>query len=319
MNRRQSGYQNLNRQAARNNLQGAFLLVLSGLGFTLYLLLNKLISSDVHPLLLAFWRAFFGAALALPLVMRAGFAIMRTRRPLLLLLRSLFGTLGFTLAIVAVSDFYALTLAQFNAISFTRPLFVTLLAALILREVVGVQRWGAVMVGFFGVLVMVFPNALTFWRPDAFAGLNFDMGSVWALLSAFSLAAAIILVKFLSAELTAIALLLYANILSTLILAPFAIVYWANFSWQIWGLILLMSFVGFVSQYCYISAMRVGEASFISPVDYLRLPMSAVADLLVFRIVPGFNVWVGAIIIMASTIYVGWRERVRAARKPPET
>lgn len=314
MNSRQSDYQKFNAEAARKNLHGAFLLVLSGLGFTVYLLLNKLISTDVHPLLLAFWRAFFGAILALPLVWRAGFGIMRTRRPGLVLLRSLFGTLGFTLAIVAVSDFYTLSLAQFNAISFTRPLFMTVLAALILREWVGVQRWAAVWVGFVGVLVMVFPDMLTFWRPGTFTGMDFDMGSVWAVLSALSLAAAIILVKFLSAELTAMALLLYANLLSSLILLPFAVLYWADFSIALWGLIILMSCVGFVSQYCYIAAMRVGEASFISPVDYLRLPMSAIADLLVFRLVPGLNVWFGALIIMLSTVYVGWRERVRSRR-----
>ena len=311
MNREGTGYQKVNTKPATNNLQGAFLLVLSGLGFTIYLLLNKLISSDVHPLFLAFWRAFFGMLLAWPFILRTGLSQLKTRRPGLLILRSLFGTLGFTLAIVAVSDLYTLSLAQFNAISFSRPLFVTLLAALILRESVGPHRWAAVWIGFAGVLIMVFPEALFFWRAEAFASLHFDMGSVWALLSALGLAAAIILVKFLSAELTSIALLLYANLLSTLILLPFVFVFWTAVSWQNWGWIGLMSLVGFISQYCYISAMRVGEASFISPVDYLRLPMSAVADLIVFRLLPGFNVWLGAVIIIISTFYVGWRERLR--------
>lgn len=309
-----SGYGDVNSARLSGNMKGAILITLSGLGFTIYLLLNKVMSADVHPVLLAFWRAVFATLFAIPFVLHKGWTILRTKRPGLLLLRSLFGTAGFTLAIIAVSDFYSVTLAQFNAISFTRPLFVTLLAAIVLREVVGVQRWGAVLIGFVGVLVMVMPELFFFWRPGAVDAISFDMGSGWALLSAFSLAAAIILVKFLTAELTAIALLFYANILSTVILAPFLFFYWDSFTLEMWGLIIAMSFVGFVSQYCYIAAMSVGEASFISPIDYLRLPMSAIADFAVFRLIPGLNVWGGAAIIVISTLYISLRER--KASKP---
>jgi drug/metabolite transporter (DMT)-like permease len=156
---------------------------------------------------------------------------------------------------------------------------------------------------------MVVPSVFVFWQPGAFDNLNFDMGSLVALGSAFSLAAAIIMVKFLSGELSAMALLFYANLLSSIILAPFLYFYWDTFSLGMWGLILAMSAVGFISQYCYIAAMSVGEASFISPIDYLRMPMSAVADFAVFRLIPGFNIWIGAAIIVVSTLYVGIRER----------
>ncbi|MEM9937605.1 MAG: DMT family transporter [Pseudomonadota bacterium] len=310
-----SGYRQVNRFGLTPNLQGAVLMVFSGIGFTFYLLLNKLLSSDSHPVFLAFWRAFLGMWMAVPFVAAMGFGVMRTKRPGLLLIRSLFGTLGFTLAIVAVSDFFTLTLAQFNAISFTRPLFVTILAALILREYVGVHRWGAVAVGFLGVIIMVVPGVFVFWQPGALSDLGFDLGSLIALISAFSLAAAIVLVKFLSAELPPMALLLYANLLSSLLLAPFLIVFWSDVSLYDWGLILAMSAFGFVSQFCFISAMSIGDASFLSPIDYLRLPMSAVADFAVFRLIPGLNVWFGAAIIVASTFYIGWRERVRRQTK----
>ncbi|MEM9375898.1 MAG: DMT family transporter [Pseudomonadota bacterium] len=294
------------------NIKGALLMVLSGVGFTFYLLLNKLLSADVHPVFLAFWRAFFGLWMAVPFVAMLGFHQMRTRRPGLLILRSLFGTLGFTLAIVAVSDIFTLTLAQFNAISFTRPLFVTLLAALALREFVGVHRWTALIVGFLGVLVMVMPGLFVFWQPGAVSFEGFDLGSLVALISAFSLAAAIVMVKFLSAELPAMVLLLYANIMSSILLAPFLYLFWTDASLRDWGLILAMSAFGFVAQFCFIYAMSIGDASFLSPIDYLRLPMAAVADFWVFRLVPGVSVWIGATIIVVSTLYIGWRERRNA-------
>ncbi|MEM7328695.1 MAG: DMT family transporter [Pseudomonadota bacterium] len=307
-----SGYEPVNTSRLSGNLRGAALMVLSGVGFTFYLLFNKLLSAEVHPVFLAFWRAFLGMGMAIPFVAALGFGAMKTKRPGLLMVRSLFGTLGFTLAIVAVSDFFTLTLAQFNAISFTRPLFVTLLAALVLREFVGPQRWVALFVGFVGVLIMVMPGIFFFWQPGAFDGNAFELGSVIALISAFSLAAAIVLVKFLSAELPAMVLLLYANLFSTILLAPFAIIYWTEVSVSDWGLIVAMSAFGFVSQFCFIYAMSIGDASFLSPIDYLRLPMSAVADFWVFRLIPGLSVWIGAAVIVLSTLYIGWRERVNS-------
>jgi drug/metabolite transporter (DMT)-like permease len=306
---RASGYQSVNPAKLSGNLRGALLMIVSGIGFTLYLLLNKLLSADIHPVFLAFWRAFLGMWMAIPFVAVLGFGKMRTKRPGLLLLRSLFGTLGFTLAIVAVSDFFALTLAQFNAISFTRPLFVTLLAALALREFVGPHRWTALIVGFLGVVIMVMPGLFMFWQPGAVSLTGFDLGGLIALISAFTLAAAIVMVKFLSAELPAMVLLLYANMLSSLLLCPFLFVFWSEVGLQDAGLILAMSAFGFVSQFCFIYAMSIGDASFLSPIDYLRLPMSAVADFWVFRLIPGVSVWIGAGIIVVSTFYIGWRER----------
>lgn len=304
-----SGYEDVNSGKLSGNLQGAILMMMSGVGFTIYLLLNKLLSADVHPVFLAFWRAFLGMWMAIPFVAMLGISKLRTKRPGLLIVRSLFGTLGFTLAIVAVSDFFTLTLAQFNAISFTRPLFVTLLAALVLREFVGPHRWVALFVGFVGVLIMVMPGVFFFWQPGALDMTGFDLGTLLALVSAFTLAAAIVLVKFLSAELPAMVLLFYANLLSSILLAPFLYVFWYEVSLQDWGLIFAMSAFGFVSQFCFIYAMSIGDASFLSPIDYLRLPMSAVADFWVFRLIPGVSVWIGAGIIVLSTLYIGWRER----------
>ncbi len=310
-----SGYEDVNKKQLSGNLKGAFLMVVSGVGFTIYLLMNKLLSAEVHPVFLAFWRAFLGMWMALPFVAMIGFEKMKTGRPGLLILRSLCGTLGFTLAIVAVWDVFDVSLAQFNAISFTRPLFVTMLAALILREYVGPHRWWALGIGFLGVLVMVAPDLFLFWQPASTTGVQLNIGSLLALVSAFSLAAAIVLVKFLSAELPSMILLLYANMFSSVLLAPFLFFFWSDVSPEAWVWIAAMSACGFVSQFCFIYAMSIGDASFLSPIDYLRLPMSAVADFWVFRLIPVLGVWVGAAIIVGSTLYIGWRERMRTLSK----
>ncbi len=289
-------------------------MVLSGVGFTVYTVLAKELSQDVHPVFLAFWRSFFALIVSVPIILRVGLSSMKTKRPGLLVARSLFGTLGFTLAMLAVSDFFTLSLSQFNAISFSRSLFVTVLAAIVLREMVGPHRWGAVAIGFIGVLIMVVPGVFMFWEPGASAGFQLDGGTLCALGSAFFLAFAIVLVKTLSAELSAVALLTYANILSTVLLLPFVFIFWSMPSLETWGWIVFMALTGYVSQYCYISGVSVGDASFISPLDYLRLPMATVADLLVVGLLPGTNVWIGAGIIIVSAVYITLRDRKKQAQ-----
>ena len=297
------------------NALGVIFMIVSGIGFTVYTVLAKQLTADVHPVFLAFWRSFFALLLSVPVILRAGLSRMKTKHPGLLLARSMFGTLGFTLAIISVSAEFNLTLSQFNAISFSRSLFVTVLAALVLREVVGPHRWGAVGIGFIGVLVMVVPGIFMFWIPGAGEAFHLDGGTLSAIASSFSLAFAIVLVKTLSAELSAVALLTYANLLSTILLLPFAIYYWTDPSLETWGWIFAMAAVGFISQFCYISAVSVGDASFISPLDYLRLPMATVADLIIVGFLPGPNVWIGAAIIIVSAAYITIRDRKKKAQR----
>lgn len=286
----------------------------SGIGFTGYVVLAKLISADIHPMVIAFFRAFLGLLIMAPLLLRRGRAFFRTDRLGLILLRSLFGTLGFILSLLAISDFFSLPLSQFNAISFSRSLFVTLLAALLLGEIVGPRRWGAVAVGFLGVLVMVLPYEIFFWLPaPETGGVTLDLGTLLALGSAFAFAGAIVLVKSLSATHSPGQLLAWANLLSTLLLLPLAIWYWTTPTLAQWLLIMAMAASGLGAQYCYVRAMSIGDASFLSPMDYLRLPMAAAADWLLFRILPGMFVWIGAAIIVAATLYI----TIREARKSP--
>ena len=227
----------------------------------------------------------------------------------MVLLRSLVGTAAFLCSLLAISEVYRLPLSQFNAISFSRALFVTLLAAWLLRERVGPWRWGALMLGFFGVLVMVLPE----WVLPGFAGESsaptFNLGTVFALLSALGFAGAIVMVKSLTATHSPMTLLIWANILSTVLLAPFVLFQFQMPTGPELGLLIAMSLTGILGQYCYITAMSVGDAAFLAPIDYLRLPMAALADWLIFKLLPGFPVWLGAGIIVSATLFITYRER----------
>ena len=279
----------------------------SGAVFTAFLTLSKLQSSHYDPGFLAFFRSFVALILTVPVILQQGWSILRIHQPGFVLLRSLFGTLGFIFSFYAVSAQFGLPLSAFNAISFSRAMFITILAALLLKEQVGWHRWGATLAGFIGVLIMTQPQS----------GLS--AGTLLALASAFCLAGAITLVKVLSRRHKPVTLLIWANLLSSAMLLPLAI-------WKMpaampplhdWLLIGLMGTCGVAGQYCYIRGMAIGDASFLSPIDYLRLPMAATVDWLLFHALPGNWTWVGTAIIISATAYITLREqrlRQRQAR-----
>ena len=306
----QSGFEELNRPGLSGNVRGAFWMIASAFAFTVYLILAKQLSGQHDPGFLAFWRAAIALLITAPLFLRDGFGILKTDNFRLIGLRSLLGTLGFIFSLYAISDQFGLPLSQFNALSFSRPLFISILAFFLLRETVGLYRWGAIVAGFIGVLVMIWPG-LTGAEP-----MNF--GSVLALLSAFSFAGAIILVKKLTATHKPMTLLIWANLLSAILLLPFAIWKASMPGPEDAALILAMALAGLAGQYCYITAMSMGDASFLSSMDYLRLPIAALADWLIFKLLPGLSVWLGAGIIIAATLFITIREARLGRKRGPK-
>jgi drug/metabolite transporter (DMT)-like permease len=273
----QSGIAEVSAAEAPRNLEGALWMTASGLVFTVFLTLSKVQSAEYDPGFLAFFRSFIALILTLPVIMQQGWGIMRIHQPGMVLLRSLFGTMGFIFGFYAVSAQFGLPLSEFNAISFSRAMFITVLAAGLLKETVGWHRWGATLAGFIGVLIMTQPQA------------GVSLGTLLALAAAFCMAGAITLVKLLSRNHRPVTLLIWANLLSSAMLLPLALWKMPEVmpSWQDWAMITLMGGCGVAGQYFYIRGMAIGDASFLSPIDYLRLPMAATVDWLLFKALPG--------------------------------
>lgn len=301
----------VSRPGLSGNLQGALWMLVSGAGYTLHIALAKEITADTHPIFLAFWRSFLAFAIAMPFVWMGGVKI-HTARFGALLTRSLIGSAGFVFGLIAIWPIFGLPLAEFNALSFTRPLFVTLLAILLLHEKVGIHRGGAVVIGFAGVLIMTLVPALL----GSDGGTHLNLGALFALLSSLCFAVTIVLVKSLTGVHAPLALLVWANMLSSIIILPFALFFWSSPDLTGWALIFAMAFAGFVAQFCFIKGMSVGDASFLSPLDYVRLPMATLADWIMIRLLPGPFVWLGAGIIITSTLYITWREHRLNQKKP---
>jgi drug/metabolite transporter (DMT)-like permease len=115
----------------------------------------RYMSASIHPFEIAFFRSLFALVVVSPWFWRDGLELLRTRHIGLHCLRAalnLFAMLSF---------FYALSitpLAEVTALGFTAPIFTTLLAALILGEVVRLRRWAAIGIGFVGTLIILRPG-----------------------------------------------------------------------------------------------------------------------------------------------------------------
>jgi len=301
----QSGLADVNAAGGARNLEGSLWMAASGAVFTAFLTLSKLQSAHYDPGFLAFFRSFIALVLTVPVILQQGFGVLRIHQPGLVLLRSLFGTMGFIFGFYAVSAQFGLPLSEFNAISFSRAMFITVLASFLLKEQVGWHRWAATLAGLAGVLIMTQPQA----------GLS--LGTLLALAAAFCMAGAITLVKALSRRHKPVTLLIWANFLSSLMLLPLVIWKWPDVmpSLQDWALIALMGGCGVAGQYFYIRGMAIGDASFLSPIDYLRLPMAAGVDWLLFHSLPGPWTWLGTAIIISATAYITLREQQLRRRR----
>jgi len=292
------------------NSRGMLWMILSGIVFTIHLGLVKTLGGEFGSGLLAFFRAAAGMLILLPVLVRTRPETLRVHQPGLMLLRGGLASAGFLLSFAAIA---IMPMSQFNAISFSRPLFIIVLAAIFLHEKVGAQRWIATGVGCVGVLVIVQPST------------QMEMSSLLALGAALAFAGSIVMVKALSRLHSTLTLIIATNLLSGLFTAPFAIHEWQTPQGEQWLVIALMALTATGAQACYIKGMAIGEASYVTAMDFLRLPMAVAADWLVFKTLPGFWVWPGTALIIGATAYISIREarlreraRLAAAVPPPE-
>jgi drug/metabolite transporter (DMT)-like permease len=180
------------------------------------------------------------------------------------------------------------------------PLFVTLGAALILKEKVGPRRWIALIAGFFGVMLML--------RPDA-SGISF--GALLALFAAVGLSTRDLLTRVMPARIGTLQMATWgtaALIPAGFLMLPFTGPHGMP-SLSAWGIVLYASLVNAVGYYSITAAMRLGEVSFVTPFRYTRLVFALIIAALFFAEQPDALTLLGAFIVIGSGLFVMWRER----------
>ena len=277
--------------------------------FTFTGVLVKTLGETLHPFEISLFRGLVALAVILPIFARTGgiSAGMKTQIPLLQMTRGVVGSLAMFLGFYAI---VALPLADAQAISFSRNLFLVPLAAFILAEAVGPRRAIAAAVGFVGVLIMLRPGMGTGMAQAGgeAAGMVLSLGAAAALGHAFLVALATVLVNIASRYDGPVTLMFYTNIVSVTLIAIPTIFVWQTPNMTELAMLVAMGVLATASHNCFIRAFAMGEASVIAPVDYSRLIFAALAGWLVFASVPDIYTIIGASIIVASSFYIVRRE-----------
>jgi drug/metabolite transporter (DMT)-like permease len=260
----------------------------------------KWLTDDYSPFQIAFLRYVVGLLFAIGIATQAGgLRTLKTMRPGGHALRSIFniGTM--------LTFYYALAhlpLADTVAITYAGPLFTTLLSVLMLKEKVGPRRWGAVLIGFVGVLVIVQPSG---------TGLNWAAGL--AILSAFLYALTLITSRQLSGTETSHTILFYYSVGVLIVTGATMPWLWITPTWTDLWVFLLVGVSGSIGQFCLNQAFRYSQASMLAPIDYTGLIWGILFGWMLWGQLPTITVIVGALIVVASTLYIVNRERKKHA------
>jgi drug/metabolite transporter (DMT)-like permease len=262
--------------------------------FALMITLVRHLTDGLHPLQVVFFRTAFGLAGMLPWLLRQGLGVMRTGHLRLHLLRALIGIFAMVGWFTSLS---LMPLAEATALSFTAPIFTSVLAVLILGEVMRLRRWSATMVGFLGALLIVRPGFAAI-QPAAL--LAIATAAVWA--------SSTVLIKVMARTESAGAITTYMVLLTTPMTLLAALFVWQNPTPEQLGWAALLGAAGSTGHICMSRALAAADATLVAPFDYLRLPVVALIAFLAFGEVPSLWVWVGGTVIAASSIYIAHRE-----------
>ena len=262
-------------------------------------------TKSVHVFQIMEMRSLLGLALLYPLVRAGGgLAAMRTGRPGVHIARNAVhyaAQFGWFLALTLIP------IAQVVAIEFTMPIWTTILAVAVLGERLSSPRIGAVALGLVGVAVIVRPNTG-----------HLDAGQLIALAAALGFGVSVIMVKALTRTESTVAIIFWMLVVQSAIGLVPALWVWQAPPVAVLPWIGVIAFCGTYSHYCMTRALRHADATTIVPMDFLRVPLSALAGWLIYaEVVDLFTVLGAGLILAGNLLNLGTRSRRPTPAAPP--
>jgi drug/metabolite transporter (DMT)-like permease len=261
------------------------------------------LAGDVPIGQVVFFRGFFAL---IPLFAWTFFTVgplnaIKTQRPAYHIVRSVLGTTSMFSSFLAVQLLPLVTVTAFNFVS---PIFAVILAAAFLSERVGKYRWGAVLVGFAGVLLMLDPHG----GLGALVAFRLSKGVAYALVSSFLTAVVVVWIRQMSATERCEAIVFYFMAACTAmgalvmvwehaVLTPTAILW-----------LVVTGILGGIGQLMMTYSYRYGEPSLLAPFDYIAMIWAMILGWFVFGEMPESMVLGGAGVVIASGLFIAWRE-----------
>lgn len=279
-----------------NTLRGIGFMLIAVAVWSTMMILVKSLSADYTSFQILFIRTLVGLAVLTPLLWRSGFSLIRTRRFPLHLTRGLFAYFGMLGLFIGIGE---IPIAEVVSLSFTQPIFIFLLAAVMLGERFSAVRIAAVLGGFAGVVIVLRPG---------FAEVGF--GAAVVLAGALSYACSNVCIKKLMTTENVTATTVWVNLLMCPLAGIPAAFYWVPPTMPDLLLLAGVGVTGTAGIWFISRAYAAADMSAVVPFDFLRLPILATAGWLWFSEAPDVWTFAGAAVIFAST-YVLARDEAR--------
>jgi drug/metabolite transporter (DMT)-like permease len=268
-------------------------MVLSGIFATSMHCLIRFATEENHPFEVAFFRTIFVLLIFLPFVVKNGFKTLKPNNIKLQSYRAIIGS------VAMLCMFYGLSiteLAKATALMFTVPIFATILAIIFLKEVVGIRRWSAMFIGFFGALIVL--------RPD----IELGFGPLLILCGSLMWSSSVLMAKKLTQTDSTLSITFWqaAGLIPATFILATQVWQWPNLDQLI--MFLLIAIAGTLTHWFLNEALKRAEISALLPLDYLRLIWSVSLGLIFFNEIPPAGLWLGAALILGASTYIGVRQ-----------
>ena len=254
----------------------------------------KLLSDDLHPIIICFYRCLMGLIIITPFVAKNNFQALQTDNMRLQIFRALINIISM------ICWFSAIGMMHFEkatALGFTTPLFTTVLAVLILGEVIRFHRTAALLLGFIGILIIIRPGYMPF-----------EFGTILMLVASLSFSFVLIFVKKLSATDSSLTIIFYHLLYMTPAFFILSLFYWENISLNQLIIFSLMGASGLLSHWCLAQAFKMSDTTFVMPLQFTKLIWASLIGLFIFSEQPDIWTWIGGVIIFISIVYITYRE-----------
>lgn len=226
--------------------------------------------------------------------------LFRTKRWKAQSIRAVAGTIGVALMFWSYS---LMPMAEVTAIMFTGGIMNLILSSIILKENVNVYRWGAVVFGIVGGLIVILPDGTAVTME----------GSIVALIAAFVGGAVIsIVLRSLGQSEHSYTTVFYFSLIGTVITLPYVLIKSTSIDFDMMMFLLSCGFVGFLSLLVKTYAYCLAESSLLSPIYYAGIIWTTFFGWMIWEDWPTINVFIGAGIIISSNLFILWREHRRS-------
>jgi drug/metabolite transporter (DMT)-like permease len=250
---------------------------------------SREVTREIDVLQLMELRSALGLVMLLPLVFAAGgFRAMSTKRPLMHIGRNVVHYTGQALWLYALT---LIPLAHLISIEFTAPLWTALLAVTFLGERLNMAKIAALVLGLVGVAIIVRPGATTM-----------DPGHLIVLAAALCFGISVAMVKSLTRTESVVKIIFWMLVIQSVIGLIPALWTWRWPSAGIWPWIVVAAFCGSFAHYCMARALTYADATVVMPMDFLRVPLTALIGYLLYSETIDVVTALGAVLILAGNL-----------------